>query len=338
MSLTNRALWFKDDFLHFIDQTLLPLEEVIVSTDSFLRVNEAIKKLEVRGAPAIGIAGAFALALSQKDPLNSPSLSEAYDILVNSRPTAVNLRWALDLLVNSLGGDKQNNLYERLLAEAGKIHEEDIESCSRIGTHGADLFRGPVNILTHCNAGYLATGGDGTALSVIYQLQKRGMLKKVYADETRPLLQGSRLTAYELHKAGIDFMIQPDSAAAYNMQLGNIDAVITGADRIAANGDSANKIGTYSLAVNAAYHNIPFYIAAPFSTIDLNIADKSGIPVEERDPSEVTSVKNIQVTRSDYPVFNPAFDIIPAKLITAIITEKGVYHSPFRFDEPAENN
>ncbi len=337
-SLNNRAIWFEEDNLFFIDQTQLPLKEVIVRTDSFLRINEAIKKLEVRGAPAIGVAGAYALALSQKHPSEQVPLEKAYEVLVNSRPTAVNLRWALDRLIFSLGSDKINQLYQRLLSEALKVHDEDIESCRKIGEFGSELFQAPLNILTHCNAGYLATGGEGTALSVVYHLHKKNLIKKVFADETRPLLQGSRLTAYELNKAGIDFLIQPDSAAAYAMQLGKIDAVITGADRIAANGDSANKIGTYSLAVNASYHGIPFYIAAPFSTIDREITDKSGIPIEERSASELHTFREIQITRPEYPVFNPAFDIIPAKLITAIITDRGVFYPPYKLDESDKNS
>ena len=266
---------FEDDSLVFLDQTKLPREEVYVQTDSYERIAEAIERLEMRGAPLIGIAAAYALALSLKkvDSDFESKFNSAYNRLYKTRPTAVNLFKALDDLKTLFEkiSDKKTS-YENLLKRAIQIHKQDEEFCTKIGRNGLTLFKQKSNVLTHCNTGKLATGGIGTAFGIIKTAYENGLVNHVFADETRPLLQGLRLTAFELDKNGIPFSSQTDSSAAVLMKQGKVDLIITGADRIALNGDSANKIGTYTLAVLANHHNIPFYIAAPTSTIDRNIA------------------------------------------------------------------
>lgn len=319
--------------LKFIDQVKLPLKEEYILTDDYNRIAEAIERLEIRGAPAIGVAAAYALAFSVKtvSPDYKNDFNTAFNRLHRTRPTAVNLFWALNEIRNLFleCSDNSARLFDVLIARAVEIHNDDIEKCRLIGINGLGVFPKRSVVLTHCNTGALATAGEGTAFSVIKHAFEADLVEFVYADETRPLNQGSRLTAFELDKAGIPFAINTDSTAAYLMQLGKIDLVITGADRIAVNGDSANKIGTYSLAALCKIHNIPFYIAAPTTTIDKNCKDGSGIKIEQRDKKELNSFGGIQVTRDDYDVFSPAFDVTPCGYITGIITEKGIHKAPY---------
>jgi len=289
-----------------LDQRLLPDEVVEVRCASPAEVAEAIRTMVVRGAPAIGIAAAYGLALAA---LRGDDLGEAERVLAASRPTAVNLPWALARMRD-----------EPTAERARALHEEEVERCRRMAAHAAELFRPGTRALTHCNAGGLETGGYGSAIGALRAAAERGLLERVLVDETRPLLQGSRLTAWELEQAGIRHAVIADSAAGSLMARGEVDLVVTGADRIAANGDTANKIGTYSLAVLASHHGIPFYVVAPSSTLDRETPDGSGIPIEERDPAELT-------TR--FPARNPAFDITPAALIAAIVTENGVHEAPY---------
>lgn len=326
------SIRFENNFLIFLDQTKLPFEKVYHSSDDFNRISEAIKRLEIRGAPAIGVAAAFALALSQKNKVDPKKFIEAYETLLNSRPTAVNLKWGIDRLKNifekNLGDE---NLFLLLVDEAISIHEEDKIFCNQIAANGLKLFTKKINLLTHCNAGALATGGSGTALNIIRAAFEAGFINHVYADETRPLLQGSRLTAFELEQYQIPFSILTDSTAAFLMQQNKIDMIIAGADRIARNGDSANKIGTYNLAVLANHHSIPFYIAAPSSTIDASISSGKEIPIEFRSGAEILSINNTEVSKRYYPTIAPAFDVTPAELIAGIITEIEIARYPFNF-------
>jgi methylthioribose-1-phosphate isomerase len=269
-------------------------------------VADAIRDMVVRGAPAIGIAAAYGLALTA---LRGDDLAEAERVLADSRPTAVNLPWALARMRD-----------EPTPERARALHEEEVERCRRMAAHAVELFHPGTRALTHCNAGGLATGGYGSAVGALRAASERGLLERVLVDETRPLLQGARLTAWELERAGISHAVIADSAAGSLMARGEVDLVVTGADRIAANGDTANKIGTYSLAVLAAHHEIPFYVVAPSSTLDRSTLDGSGIPIEERDPAELTS---------RFPARNPAFDVTPAALISAIVTEDGVHLAPY---------
>lgn len=330
-----KNLEYTQDQLKFINQTKLPLVEEYVITDDYNRIAEAIERLEIRGAPAIGVAAAYALTFSIKNKLNNlaEEFDTAYKRLYRTRPTAVNLFWALNEIktVFEKSFKDPGNLYISLLERAREIHRADSEKCDQIGKHGMEIFKKKSVVLTHCNTGALATAGDGTAFSVIKHAFRNDLVEFVYADETRPLNQGSRLTAFELAKNGIPFSINTDSTAAYLMQQGKIDLVITGADRIAANGDSANKIGTYSLAALCKFHNIPFYIAAPTTTIDKNCPDGSHIKIELRDKKELTWSGPVQVTSDDYDVFSPAFDVTPSDLITGIITEKGINLPPYSF-------
>ena len=302
----ERILRLEDDRVVFLDQRLLPLEEVEVDCRSAAEVAEAIRTMVVRGAPAIGVAAAYGLALAAK---RGEDLAAADRVLRESRPTAVNLAWALD----ELAGDPS---YEH----ARRIHSDEVERCRRMSAHTAELLQPGTRALTHCNAGGLATGGYGSAVGALLAAWERDLLTHVWVDETRPLLQGARLTAWELETAGIPHAVIADSAAASLMAAGEVDCVITGADRIAANGDTANKIGTYSLAVAARHHGIPLYVVAPSTTVDLRTASGSAIPIEERDPAEIT-------TR--FPARNPAFDVTPAALIAAIVTEAGVHEAPY---------
>ncbi len=334
MSGQFKAIDFRNDKLVLINQTKLPLEEEYISTDNPERIAEAIKRLEVRGAPAIGIAAAYAMALCFKNFSGNVEkrFNECYELLASTRPTAVNLFKALDemkeIFKKALKGDE---IYFSLLNKAKEIHRSDIEMCEAIGQNGLEIFKKESTVLTHCNTGALATGGQGTALNVIKKGFDAGKVKFVYVDETRPLLQGSRLTAFELEKYGIPFAVITDSTAGMLLKEGKIDLTITGADRIAVNGDSANKIGTYGIAVLSKYHGIPFYIAAPVSTIDKFRASGKEIRIEQRAKEEITSVKGVQITKNDYNVFAPAFDVTPAELITAIITNEGVFRPPYDF-------
>jgi methylthioribose-1-phosphate isomerase len=291
-----------------LDQRLLPDAVVEVVCRSSAEVAEAVRTMVVRGAPAIGIAAAYGLALAA---LRGESLAEAEQVLADSRPTAVNLPWALAQM-------RDDPTPERARA----LHREEVERCRRMAAHAAELFGAGTRALTHCNAGGLATGGYGSAVGALRAAWERGLVSNVLVDETRPLLQGARLTAWELEQAEIPHAVIADSAAASLMARGEVDLVVTGADRIAANGDTANKIGTYSLAVLAAHHRIPLYVVAPTSTIDAAAPDGSAIPIEERDPAEVTA---------RFPARNPAFDVTPGRLIAAIVTEDGVHRRPYAF-------
>ncbi len=327
-----------DGCLELVDQRRLPVEFVSLQCRDVQTLFEAIKTLAVRGAPAIGVAGAYGLVLTlqkltKKDSIANAleALAEARRYLVSSRPTAVNLSWALDRVckrANALHRTTLQNLREAVLAEANAIYVEDVDMCRRIGLNGEKFIKEGAGVLTHCNAGALATAGQGTALSVMFEAHKKGRKFGVYADETRPLLQGARLTAWELKQAGIDVTLICDSMAGWLMKQGKINAVITGADRIAANGDAANKIGTYSLSILAREHGVPFYIAAPSSTFDLSIKSGAEIPIEQRPAEEVTTLHGTQIAPAGVSAYNPAFDVTEARDIAAIITEKGVIEKP----------
>jgi methylthioribose-1-phosphate isomerase len=327
-----------DGYLELIDQRRLPAEFVTLQCRDVQTLFDAIKTLAVRGAPAIGVAGAYGLVLAlQKLNANDSIekalevLGEAREYLASSRPTAVNLSWALDRVCKRANVQRITSLQSLrkvVLAEASAIREEDVEMCRRIGQHGEKFIIEGAGILTHCNAGALATAGQGTALSVMFEAHKKGRRFRVYADETRPLLQGARLTAWELQQAGIDVTVICDNMAGWLMKQGKINTVITGADRIAANGDAANKIGTYSLSILARQHGVPFYIAAPSSTFDLAIKSGAEIPIEQRAAEEVTTLRGIQIAPPGVAAYNPAFDVTDARDIAAIITEKGVIEKP----------
>jgi methylthioribose-1-phosphate isomerase len=319
--------------LRMIDQTRLPVEFVEIDCRDVETLWEAIKTLRVRGAPAIGVAAAYGVCLGVQQVAGGNEttffkrLHEAADYLATSRPTAVNLFWAIERMkkaAESLRGKPTAEIAAALLAEARAIHEEDRQMCRAIGRHGAALLSDGQGVLTHCNAGGLATSDYGTALAVIFAAAEAGKRLHVYADETRPLLQGARLTAWELHERGIDVTLICDNMAAQVMREGRVQAVVVGADRIAANGDTANKIGTYGVAILAAAHGIPFYVAAPSSTFDLSIASGAEIPIEQRDPREVTHGFGRQTAPDGVAVYNPAFDVTPAERIAAIICERGV--------------
>ncbi len=330
---TFRSLEWNDDRLRIIDQTFLPEREVYIDLTSAGQVWDAIKKLRVRGAPAIGIAGAYGLYMGLKD-LPESNFNTFYsesrrvaDYLNSSRPTAVNLSWALNRILQTIYSQKEKPIPElkKLAVQTAKtIHDEDLRLCRSIGQYGAELVPESAGILTHCNTGSLATAKYGTAFSVILHAHLENKVQMVWVDETRPLLQGARLTTWELQKENIPFTLNIDSAAAFLMQKGKVDLVITGADCITKNGDTANKIGTYNLAVLAHAHNIPFYIAAPYSTIDMKLETGKDIVIEERDSEEVTHFGSRHTAPGKTRVYNPAFDITPNRLITAIITEKGV--------------
>jgi methylthioribose-1-phosphate isomerase len=304
----ERILRLEGDRVVFLDQRRLPDEEVEVECRSATEVAEAIRGMVVRGAPAIGIAAAYGYALAAQ---RGEDLDEAAAALAAARPTAANLVWALNEL-RAWPGDPAER--------ARQIHREEVERCRRMAEHAADLFAPATTALTHCNAGGLATGGYGTAVGALRRAWELGLVRHVFVDETRPLLQGSRLTAWELDALGLPHTVIADSAAAAVMAAGEVDAVVTGADRIAANGDTANKIGTYALAVLAAYHEIPLYVVAPSSTVDLETPSGDGIPIEERDATEVTP---------HFSARNPAFDVTPGALIDAIVTEDGVHRAPY---------
>ncbi len=328
-----KTIEVKDKKLILLDQTVLPGKTVYNSYEDFRDVITAIKRLEVRGAPAIGIAAAYALALAVEiradydlNGLKKIMVDVAREIK-DARPTAVNLAWAIDrCLAKSYQyeGESVDEYRTIFWNEADAIHAEDIEMCDAMGRFGAELIPDGSTVLTHCNAGALATGGIGTALAVFYKAAEMGKNIKVFADETRPLLQGARLTCWELMQAGIDVTLLTDNMAGYAMAQGKIDAVITGADRITQNGDVANKIGTYAVAVLAEKHNIPFYVAAPESTFDKELETGDDIIIEEREPDEVTNGFGIPTAPAGVKVFSPAFDITPHNLVTAYITDSGI--------------
>ncbi len=330
---TFRSVHWTGNSVQIIDQTYLPQKEVTIHLQSVGQVWDAIKKLKVRGAPAIGIAGAYGLYLGIRE-LPEGVFSTFYkecervaEYLNSSRPTAVNLSWALNQILDTIYSQKDEpiaTLKELALQTAIIIHKEDCRLCKAIGEYGVELIPDNARILTHCNTGSLATGQYGTAFSVILHAHKQKKVKNVWVDETRPLLQGARLTTWELQKEEIPFTLNIDSAAAFLMQQGKVDLVITGADRITKTGDTANKIGTYSLAVLAKAHNIPFYVAAPYSTIDMGLENGRDIEIELRGDDEVTHFGNKRTAPKHVQVYNPAFDITPNRLISAIITEKGV--------------
>lgn len=337
--MTCQPIVWADGTLSIIDQTRLPGELRRIELATVSSVWTAIERLQVRGAPAIGICAAFGIlvGLNERRPGSTAEarsvVAETAAYLATSRPTAVNLFWALDRMTRvteHLPTEiSPEALYSRLQTEAEAILTEDLEQCHQIGRFGAHLVHEGAGVLTHCNAGALATGGYGTALSVLYQAQAEGRTFKVYADETRPLLQGARLTAWELQQAGIDTTLICDSVAAQVMREGRINLVVVGADRIAANGDTANKIGTYGLAVLAEAHDIPFYVAAPSSTLDISLPDGHAIPIEERAGEEVTRGFGIETAPEGVHVYNPAFDVTPASLIAGIITEHGIVTPPY---------
>lgn len=333
-----KALWWNDGTLEMLDQTQLPTKEVVLHITEIDSLIAAIKRLSVRGAPALGIAGAYGVLLAAQSWKNSDSAPDWNNLekriipLKEARPTAVNLAWAIQRSLDFAReqhpetGDKAYSLLQQVALE---IHREDEEKCRKIGEFGAELLSGKPKIITHCNAGALATGGIGTALGVIYAAVMHGLPVQVYADETRPLLQGARLTAWELQKAQIPVHLMTDGMAASLMQREHIDCVIVGADRIAANGDTANKIGTYQLAIAAQAHQVPFYVAAPTSTIDLETATGDDIPIEIRGEDEVIHWGKIMTAPAGIAVYSPAFDVTPAQFISGIITDVGVARAPY---------
>jgi methylthioribose-1-phosphate isomerase len=330
---------YKSDKVTLLDQTRLPLEKVMLEIPTPETMWEAIKMLRIRGAPAIGVAAGYGLWLGIKDVDDGATradfllqLQKTRDYLATSRPTAVNLFWALDRVVKKVMDSSLqtvSQLKQLVLDEAKAIQHDEEVTARAIGEFGAPLIANISSVLTHCNAGSLATYGIGTALAPIYVAHEKGQAIHVYADETRPLLQGARLTAWELQQAGVPVTLITDNMSASVMQKGKVGAVIVGCDRVAANGDFANKIGTYGVAILAKEHGIPFYVAAPFSTIDFNTPNGDGIVIEERDPKEVTYFGERQTAADDTSVFNPAFDVTPAKYVTAFITDKGVIKAPF---------
>ncbi len=331
-----------DGFLELIDQRRLPAELVKIQCRDIEQLYEAIKTLAVRGAPAIGVAAAYGLVLAMQNidtrcsmPDALECLKKAAGYLGSSRPTAANLFWALDRVgrkakdfIAAQPNANLRELQEAVLGEANAICQEDVDMCRRIGENGEKFIKDGAGILTHCNAGALATAGQGTALSVMFKAHKKGKRFKAYVDETRPMLQGARLTAWELKQADIDVVVICDNMAGWLMKQGKISTVMTGADRIAANGDAANKIGTYSLSILAREHGIPFYIAAPSSTFDLGIKSGDQIPIEQRAADEVRFLGDERITPDGVDAYNPAFDVTEAQDITAIITEKGVIEKP----------
>jgi methylthioribose-1-phosphate isomerase len=333
MPIPSPIAWTESHGVRILDQTLLPAREAYRDLDSIEDVAEAIRSLRVRGAPLIGIAAAMGVAIAGRRGSGAlgqehlRQIDEACSLLAATRPTAVNLRWALDRMRRraEVAVDRDEDLHEALIAEANAIWNEDRAMCERIGEHGARLIPPESTICTVCNAGALATGGIGTALAPVYALHRADRAPHVVVPETRPLLQGSRLTAWELTKAGVRCTLIADGMIASRLRLGDIACVIVGADRIAANGDTANKIGTYGLALAARAHDIPFYVAAPSSTIDPRTSDGAHIPIEARDTAEVTTLGGSRTAPEGVLVWNPAFDMTPAELITAIITDQGIF-------------
>jgi methylthioribose-1-phosphate isomerase len=330
----------EDDVVVMIDQRKLPTQEIYVRCKSAAEVARAIRTMVIRGAPAIGVAAAMGIALGMRRSKSTGTQKFAADLfkicelMAATRPTAVNLFWAIERMKRSLAagaqaGESVDQIKDRLDHEAQAIHDEDVASCRAMGAFGAGVVPDEARILTHCNAGALATAGYGTALGVIRGAVEAGKRVTVLADETRPFLQGARLTAWELVRDGIETTVITDSMAGAMMQQGQVDIVVVGADRIAANGDTANKIGTYSVAVLAREHDIPFYVAAPLSTIDLTTPDGRHIPIEERSAREVTHLGGSQLTPDGARIRNPAFDVTPHRFITGIITERGILRAPY---------
>jgi methylthioribose-1-phosphate isomerase len=336
---------WKDDAVVMIDQRKLPASEVYVTCKTANEVAKAIKTMVIRGAPAIGVAAAMGIAVGMirsratGTKQFTTEFQKTCELMAGTRPTAVNLFWAIERMKKAFAaaaqdGQSVDEIKRKLVAEARAIHDEDVQSCRTMGAHGATLVPSSARILTHCNAGALATAGYGTALGVIRAAAEQGKTIAVLADETRPFLQGARLTAWELVRDGIDTTVITDNMAGAMMRLGQVDLVVVGADRIAANGDVANKIGTYSVAVLAKEHGIPFYVAAPLSTVDLNTPDGSRIPIEERNEREVTHVGANRLTPEGARIRNPAFDVTPSQYVTAIITERGIARAPFHESLP----
>jgi methylthioribose-1-phosphate isomerase len=328
MPIPDPIGWTGDGAIRILDQTLLPGEERYVTLDTVDAVAEAIRTLRVRGAPLIGIAAAMGVALAVRGGSRSlDAVCAAAAALGATRPTAVNLRWALERMERraAAAAAAGEDLARALRQEADAIRQEDRAMCARIGAAGAELIGGDALVLTHCNAGALATGGIGTALAPVYTLHAAGRRVAVVADETRPLLQGSRLTAWELARSGVPVTVIADGMAASRLRQGDITCVIVGADRIAANGDVANKIGTYGVALAARAHGVPFYVAAPTSTIDPGTPDGARIPIEQRGSDEVTGWRGHAAAPAGVRAWNPAFDVTPAELVTAIITDRGVF-------------
>jgi methylthioribose-1-phosphate isomerase len=332
--------WSPSGAVRIIDQRALPEAEITRDLETADAVAEAIRRLEVRGAPLIGIAAAMGLVAGTRDQRSAPRaeylrrLEEVAGLLAAARPTAVNLRWALDRMRRVAGATPGEgaDLWERLRVEATAIWEEDRAMCRRIGEHGLAILADGANVLTHCNTGALATGGIGTALAPIYLAHEQGRRVHVYVDETRPLLQGARLTAWELLHAGIACTLITDAAAATLLRQAKVDVMLVGADRICANGDFANKIGTYGLAVLARHHGVPFYCAAPWSTVDTTLAEGDLIPIEQRAATEVTTVAGRPIAPEGVVALNPAFDVTPARYVTGFITDRGIVQPPFRPD------
>ena len=344
-----RTVWWEEDEqgarVRLLDQALLPHEIVYLRLTHEAQVADAIKTLKVRGAPVIGVTAAFGMALAlqrlSQDQGNTLTLDTAMQhlretgtLLAKTRPTAVNLSWAIERMLSRAqqglaAGDAPQQLARRLRNEAQAIADEDFDACLNMGRYGAALIADGTTLLTHCNAGALATAGIGTALAPIYVAQQSGKRLHVFVDETRPVLQGARLTAWELQQEGVPLTLITDNMVGHFMQQGKIQGVFVGADRIAANGDVANKIGTYGVAVLAHVHSIPFYVVAPLSTIDLNIPSGDLIPIEQRDPAEVTSVRGMSIAPPGIDAANPAFDVTPQRYISAIITERGIVFPPF---------
>jgi methylthioribose-1-phosphate isomerase len=325
-----RAVDFREGKVVILDQTRLPGEEIYLESGDWRGVAEAIRSMRVRGAPAIGIAAAYGIAMAARTEEDAAEeISAACKELARTRPTAVNLFWAIERMRRLVAETDADKLASVLADEALRIASEQDAADHAIGELGAELLPDRCRVLTHCNAGGLATHSFGTALGVIKAAHRRGKGIFVWVDETRPLLQGARLTAWELRREGVDMALICDNMAGHLMHMGKVDAVITGADRIAANGDVANKIGTYTLAVLASRHGIPFYVAAPISTLDPEMAHGDAIPIEERDPQEITCIGGLRVAPEDTAARNYAFDMTPAELISAIITERGVFRPPF---------
>ena len=331
---------WQDDTVVMIDQRKLPGQEVYVHCKTANEVARAIKTMVIRGAPAIGVAAAMGIALgmqrskAQGTRQFAVELNKLCDVMAATRPTAVNLFWAIERMKRvfseaAQAGRSVDEIKTTLVAEAQAIHDEDLESCRNMGRFGADVVPDHARILTHCNAGALATAGYGTALGVIRAAAEQGKVVQVFADETRPFLQGARLTAWELVRDGVPTTVITESMAGPLMRSGGIDFIVVGADRIAANGDFANKIGTYTVAMMAQAHNVPFYVAAPLSTIDLRTPDGGAIPIEERNAREMTHLGTTRLAPEGASVWNPAFDITPHHLVTGIITERGIARAPF---------
>lgn len=329
MTLPKAVVW-QDNHLRLLDQTLLPHREELLDCKSVEDVFAAIQKLQVRGAPAIGIAAAYGMVLGLGQTAELSLLERRAEYLISARPTAVNLAWAVNAIMavardQGRGGHVETSV---LVKTAESIHDEDRKSCQAIGDHGLPLIAERPRLLTHCNAGSLAVSEYGTALAPIYRAHEAGIDLHVFVDETRPLLQGARLTSFELGRHKVPHTLISDNMAAHVMSQGKIDAVIVGADRVARNGDVANKIGTLNLAILCQYFNIPFYVACPVSTIDVATSEGSDIVIETRHPDEVRSFAGSLASAPDTPVYNPAFDVTPASLVAALVTERGVIHQP----------